>query len=585
MNRSVSPTRRASHRRRERGAVMVLFGLLQLSLLTVAALVVDLGYVRASARRNQSIADLSVLAAGNKLSQGDYTGACVALITTLNVNASGMSPINASDFCAQAGNDVSKTQCSLPGTGLTQAKPKVTVGGYTIEVHFPVPSSEIWNVRYGAGLNDGQLCQRMRLLVTTHEPVFFGGVVGSKGHNVTRTATVRSKTDARERIPALWLLDPYGCGVLSASGGSQVIVGLTSPTVVPGIIKLDSDGSACSSNQKTISSTGTSTLIKAVPSSGTPKGVISLFGLPPGATTCVDPICDAADVAGGRLVPQPQGSTERATRAPVDWRYNCKASYPNYHGLAMEPCSATTPKYFDNLRTAVGTSGNPSPSTFQRWTTGHSCNPSGTVTVTGNWWVDCPSGLSIGNGTTLTFADGNVIMDSGLTMTGGVLNVNTGSVKPSLPSTCLAPMVTTPCLTESSPSAAFVYVRSGNWDITGGTINLNRTMVYQSNGYVKVASATPNWTAPTEGPFAQLSLWSEKSSNKFQINGGAGVSLEGIFFTPEADPLSLSGSGDWGQLRAQFISYRVSVSGGATLTMSPDESMISLPPTSNALIR
>ena len=43
---------------------MVLFGLLQLALLTVAALVIDIGYVRASARRNQSIADLSVLAAG-----------------------------------------------------------------------------------------------------------------------------------------------------------------------------------------------------------------------------------------------------------------------------------------------------------------------------------------------------------------------------------------------------------------------------------------------------------------------------------------------------------------------------------------
>ncbi|MEO8693293.1 MAG: pilus assembly protein TadG-related protein [Acidimicrobiales bacterium] len=588
MRRSSSPIRRDARQRGQRGAVMVLFAMLQLALLTVAALVIDIGSVRASARRNQSIADLSVLAAGNKLSQGDYTGACVALITTLNVNAAGMSAINASDFCAQAGNDVSKTQCSLPGTGITQAKPKVTVGGYTIEVHFPVPSSEIWNVHYGVGLNDGQLCQRMRLLVTTKEPVFFGGVVGSKGHFVTRTATVRAKTDARERIPALWLLDPYGCGVLSASGGSQVIVGLTSPPnpkVVPGIIKLDSDGSACSSNQETISSTGTNTLIQAVPSSGTAKGVISLFGLPPGATTCVDPICDAADVAGGRLGPQPQGSTERATRAPVDWRYNCKASYPSYHGLAMEPCSATTPKYLDNLRTAVGTSGNPSASTFQRWTTGHSCNPSGTVTVTGNWWVDCPSGLSVGNGTTLTFADGNVIMDNGLSMTGGVLNVNTANGTSSLPSACVAPTVITPCIDKSSQNAAFLYARSGNWDITGGTINLNRTMVYQSSGYVKVASATPNWTAPTEGPFAQLSLWSEKSSNKFTINGGAGVSLEGIFFTPEADPLSLSGSGNWGQLHAQFISYRVAVSGGGTLTMSPDESMISLPPTSNALIR
>jgi len=71
-----------------------------------------------------------------------------------------------------------------------------------------VPASEIWDKHYGDGLNDGQPCQRIRLLVTTREPVFFGGVVGSKGQSVTRTATLRAKTDARDRIPALWLLTP-----------------------------------------------------------------------------------------------------------------------------------------------------------------------------------------------------------------------------------------------------------------------------------------------------------------------------------------------------------------------------------------
>ena len=573
---------------------MVLFAMLQLALLTVAALVVDIGFVRATARRNQSIADLAVLAGGNKLSLGDYTGACVAVITTLNVNVSEMAPIDANAFCSQASNDVSKTQCSLPGVGLAQARPKVVTGAYTVEMHFPVPDSEIWNTKFGDGLNDGRICQRMRLLVTTHEPVFFGGVVGSKGHSVTRSATLRSKIDPRERIPALWLLDPHGCGVLTASGGSQVIVGLVDtsvnpPEIDPGVIKLDSDGSTCSSNQETISSTGTNTLIEAVPttpSADSPAGMISLFGLPPGATLCADPICDVADVAGGRLVPQPTGSTERATRGPVDWRYNCKSSYPIYHGLAIAPCTDTTPPYLDYLRTAVGTSGNPMSTAYQKWSTGHSCNPSGTVSVTGNWWVDCPSGLSIGNGTTVSFLNGNVVMDNGLTMTGGVLNVNTG-LRPgsTFPSACVAPNVTTPCLDASSENGSFVYSRSGNWDITGGTINLKRTFVYQSSGYVKVASATPNWTEPLEGPFSQLALWSEKSSNKFQINGGAGVSLEGIFFTPEADALSLSGSGDWGQLHAQFISYRVAVSGGGVLKMSPDKSMIALPPTNNALIR
>jgi hypothetical protein len=575
--------RRPQRHRSERGAAMVLFGLLQLSLLTVAAIVVDIGYVRASARRNQSIADLAILAAGNKVSQGDYLGACEAVITTLNANARGMTPINANSFCTQAGNDVTKTVCSLPGTGIGQAKPKVTSGGFTIELHFPVPLSEIWSTQYGAGLNDGLPCQRMRLLVTTKEPVFFGGVVGSKGQQVTRSATLRSKTDPRERIPALWLLDPYGCTPLGVSGGSNVTVGTTSPVLVPGVIKLDSDGSACSSNQNTIVASGTGTLIQAIPTSGTPKGLISLYALPPGATTCAPPACDPADVAGGRLVPQPQGSTERATRGPVDWRYNCKSSYPAYHGLAISSCTDGNPKYIDNLRSEIGTSG--AVAGFTRWSSSYSCNPSGTVTTPpGNWWIDCNGGLSIGNGTTLTIT-GNVVMDKSLSMTGGAFNVRGDTGTTNLPSSCLAPSSFATCLDDSSTKAAFIYMRDGSWDVTGGTIDLVHVAVIQQNGYIKISSATPNWTAPTEGPFSQLSLWSEKSSNKYQINGGAGVSLEGIFFTPEADPLSLSGGGDWGQLQAQFISYRVAVSGGGTLTMAPNESMISLPPTNNVLIR
>lgn len=580
------PTRSPKRpQRRERGAALVLFGMLQLALLTVAALVVDIGYVRAAARRNQSIVDLSILAAGNKLSESDYLAACVNVINTLNVNARQMPVIDATAFCTQGGNDVTKTVCSLPGTGLGQAKPKVTSGAYTVELHFPVPLSEIWNSKYGDGLKDGQPCQRMRLLLTSKEPAFFGGVAGSKGHSVVRSATLRSKTDPRERVPALWLLDPYGCTPLAASGGSRVTVGVTSPTVVPGIIKLDSDGSACSSNQNTISSTGASTLIQAVPTSGSPRGMISLFGLPPGATSCVAPICDMADVSGGRLVPQPTGSTERATRAPVDWRFNCKSSYPSYHGLAIDGCTEGNPTYLDTLRTTMGTTG--TPSGFKRWTTnGYSCNPSGAVTVpVDNWYIDCNGGLSIGNGTTLTFEGGNIVMDKGLTMTGGVFNVNSTVNADDLATTCAPLTFTSSCFTSSSEDAAFIYMRDGSWDITGGVLNLHRVSVFQQNGYVKVSSATPNWTAPTEGPFAQLSLWSEKSSNKFQINGGAGISLEGIFFTPEADPLSLSGGGDWGQLSAQFISYRVAVSGGGTLTMAPNESMISLPPNNNVLIR
>jgi hypothetical protein len=419
--------------------------------------------------------------------------------------------------------------------------------------------------------------------------VFFGGVAGSHGLSATRSATVHSGGGTQKKVPALWLLDPYGCISLKASGGSQLTVGVTTPSTIPGIIEIDSDGSSCNNNQYTVSAGGSNTKIQAVPTSGNPAGEISLFALATGATACSAPACDAGDVAGGRLLTQPVSAAERATRAPVDWRYNCKSGYPAFHGIAIANCGAATPPYIDGLKTAVGTSGNPSPSSYQRWTTtGHSCNPSGTTTVAGNWWVDCGGGLSIGNGTTVTFASGNVVFDGGLSMNGGVLNLNSpANPAPTLTASCRPPNVTTPCISTSSAGAAFAYVRAGDWNITGGVLTAYHVAVYQAAGYLKVAGgAPPTWLAPTEGPFASLALWSEQSSNKFQMNGGAGVQLSGVFFTPEATPFSLAGGGNWGQLNAQFISYQLAVSGGGSLAITPDPfNFISLPPRAGVLIR
>ena len=572
----------------EDGAFLVLWALLLVAMVVMVGFVVDLGSLRSAARRNQSVADLAALAGAKNLGAGNYAAACQDAINYVNVNVPNGPAINAVNFCAQIGNNVSQTVCSPPNT-LAEAQPAITSGSYTVSVHFPVPDSELADTHFtGTGLNDGTPCQRMRVIVTSAEPVFFAGVVGSHGTSATRSATVHTGAGTQKKVPALWLLDPYGCVALKASGGSRLTVGVTTPSTVPGYIEIDSDGSSCNNNQFTVSSGGSNTLVQAVPTSGASAGEISLFSLAPGATTCSAPACDAGDVAGGRLAPQPVSAPERATRAPVDWRYNCKSTYPTFHGIPIAKCDATTPPYIDNLRTAVGASGNPSAATYQRWTTtGHSCNPSGTTTVAGNWWVDCSGGLSIGNGTTVTFSGGNVVFDGGLSMNGGALNLNTANPAPTLTASCLPPSVTTPCIATSSSGAAFAYVRAGDWNMTGGVLTANHVAVYQAAGYLKVAGgAPPTWLAPTEGPFASLALWSEQSSNKFQMNGGAGVLLSGVFFTPEATPFSLTGGGNWGQLNAQFISYQLAVSGGGSLSITPDpNNFISLPPRAGALIR
>jgi Flp pilus assembly protein TadG len=570
--------------RGERGAVLVITALMLTSLLGVAAILVDLGRVRANARVDQSVVDLAALAAGRKLGLNKPEDACRDAVTYLNANADLSSTINANAFCNQGGHQVASTTCH--GGALAQARPSTTVDGATIALHYPVPDAEILDSRLGSGhVNDGTPCQRMRLQITTTAQTLFAGVIGTDTVGSTRSATVRPNPSRRGLTPALWLLDPQDCVALSVSGGSKLTLGATTPEVVPGIMSIDSDGSRCSSNQHTLSSTGAGSQLVGIP---TADALIQLFALPDAATVCSAPACDPADVTGGRVSPQPVPLGDRSTRAPVDWVYNCKVSYPNFHGIPINGCpdAPGLPSHLDLLRTAVGTAGAPTVGGFQRWTSSYSCNPSGAVTVTGNWWVDCGT-LQIGNGTDVRFSGGNVVFDGGLSMTGGSLRMNDANPVPTLPNACVAPSVTTPCLGNTSAGATLAYVRGGDWNITGGTIALSHTMLYLHAGYLKVAGgAPPTMHAPTEGPFAGLALWAETPSNKFQINGGAGVSLKGAFFAPEAAPFSLSGGGVWGQQNAQFITYQMAIGGGSVLAMAPDpDTSIQAPIRAGMLIR
>jgi len=376
----------AARRDDERGVTMVLFALMLIVMLGLAAIVVDEGQARASRRDAQSISDMAALGAGESLSNGSPSLACQDAIKYVNSNVN--LSITASSFCAQSGNNVALTTCSAGGT-LAQAKPTTTVGKYTITVVYPVLTSDISDSHFsgGAGINDGSACERMGVKVAINNQAVFGKVLGNSAIQTSRMAVVKVATGDQGETPSLWLLDPFNCTSLAASGGSHITVGdTTASPVIPGLITIDSDGTGCSGGQTTISSS-TSSVISAVPTSGGSAGKISLYALPSSATSCTGHACDPANVSAGALAPQPKSSDSRATRAPVDWKYNCKTGYPSYHGISIADCTdtATTSPYIDNLSTAIGTSG--LPSGYQRWTTtGHSCNvASGTTTVSGNW--------------------------------------------------------------------------------------------------------------------------------------------------------------------------------------------------------
>lgn len=581
----------------ERGMVLVLFAALMVALLGMSAIVVDLSQQRSSRRSAQSIADLAALGGGKSLSAGDPGQACFDVITYLNINVKDLSPkIDAAGFCTQPGHHVAFTNCNLTG-GAVQAKPTETVGRYRVTVMYPVLDSDMTDARYtGKGKRDGSACQRMGVRVEITDNAYFGRVLGTSSLQVSRLAVVKMSNSRGSRIPALWLLDPYGCTALTISGGSQLTLGDTSVSPpIPGVATIDSDGTQCSQNQHTLSSTGSSTFINAIPTTGINPGVISIYALPIDAETCVGTACDQADVNGGRISPQPVPAMERATRAPIDWRYNCKRgpnvftpAYPPYHGVPMGDCpvDVNLPPFVDQFTAAVGTSGQPVSSSFAKWTDTKSCNvPTGLVEVHGNSWVNCNQ-LSIGAGTDLVF-HGNVVFDGTVKMTGGSIRFNPPNPldMANLPTGCLM-VVDVGCLGNHSENAAWAYFRNGDLNITGGAVRLDHTLVFQKGGAIKdTGGVAPVWSPPTEGPFKSLSLWSEAHTG-YTVAGGGGLDLRGVFFTPEADPFKITGGGGVNQQHAQFVSYHLDLSGSGELKLAPDlEEYVAIPPKAGTLIR
>ncbi len=583
------------------GVVLPLMALAVSALLIVTAFVIDLGYMRGGARVDQALADVAALAASEDLENQRYVDACESMIDYLNRNAHDMPTIDGGDFCTE----MSSTVCT--DGALVQATPSVTAGKYTVGIEFPVPDEPGPYPAMGAGIEDGPPCDRMRLTVNSVEPAFFGGVVGESDYTVTRSATLRAGPGEHSKAPALWLLEPYGCTALATSGaGTSIVVGdMSAVPPIEGLITVDSNATqtngsgGCSGGSTAIDvSQGTlHALPTSVPTGSDQElGEIRLFAMRRFQTACQIPACDPADVAAGRLAPTPFHVPRRATRGPVDHRWNCKTGYPDYDvgtagfdGIDIADCPKATeiPPYIDLLRTLVGTSGAPIGfSTFPRaGVPTDSCNVSGTVVLpAGNWFVNCNT-LNVSGGNAITFSGGNVVTKGGVTSTGnGAIAINNNNPASSLPGSCLPAIGFSMC-TSSSSNAAWFYMRGGDLDVKG-PFTAHDTMMYFHDGVIKLTGGGSfTWTSPTEGPFKGLSAWAEKGGS-YQITGGGIVKMAGAFFTPFANAMTISGNGVWDVRGAQFISRRLTASGGANLTMAPNAiSAIVLPPREGFLIR
>ena len=231
--------------------------------------------------------------------------------------------------------------------------------------------------------------------------------------------------------------------------------------------------------------------------------------------------------------------------------------------------TATRSPYIDNLTSLYGDAsdiGSNPGGTFSRWTDTHDCayQPSDPdVAVSGDWWIDCPGGLTINNN--VTFSGGSIVSDGPIDVGGGSLTINGGS----------------------SIVDEIMYIRSGRlYKVAQASISMTQTFVYLDDGWIDFGggSGSLTWIAPIGGTanvtasrFEDLALWSE-SREVHKLGGQAGNELEGTLFTPNADPFVLTGQAGQFQTAAQFLTRRLEVGGQGEVTMHPDPDRITLIP-------
>lgn len=565
--------------RSERGATMLLVAAGLLLLIGIAAMVVDLGGLRFDRRADRLATDAAATAGAAAIdpfagSQADTACQDAWDYLLLNLEDEGTAP--ASPNCATfAGSCVPTTARQETGSA----------GPYTVTFTHPVPDGH--PLMGGQAPNadfDGAPCQRFGVELNRVRDFAFAGALGSDSGSTTvrSVARIGAGRGKGEVVPLL-LLEPIGCDALFTSGQGGITVTYFEDS--PGFIVVDSNGSkvnnpnrCANANEFTIDAKGNENgWIRAIPTpDGVPSAILS-FALSgrPGAQAArshdpgdlIDPVSDY-DVSDPpesrfRLYPRPQGVSRRITRAPIDWRYNCKPSYPGYPvdptdpglgSIPIEGCSGSSGAHIDALVSTYGT-GNPSLGITNR-IEGAECVPTTDRTYVGDWHVDCPGGFIIGNdpitgtGLTVSFSGGNVVFEGSIDLRSfGNLNVN-----------------------ADLGGDRVVYVRNG--DIikrAQASIAMHQTFVYLENGVIDLVGGVGGltWTAPLDGDFEDLALWSE-SFEVHQIGGQAGNTLTGTFFTPMANPFTLTGQGGQFQTDAQFLTRRLEVKGQGEVRMRPD---------------
>lgn len=588
------PTWRLAHDG-DRGAALVFTAGAMALILMVAAIVVDLAAARGDRASNQVTADAASTAGAAALAVGGGLEGCQAALDYVEAHVGGaLTGSSCTGFPATC----SPATATITTTG--------TIDGLTVVIRHPVEDADPLMTPGGIGAgsqvvngDDGDRCERIGVEIREDRSTLFAGIVGYGSqsttiHSVAKTAISR----ANSRPVNLLILERHECDAVTMSGagsgsGGIVLAAVNNPvsgTVDPGLLAIDSDGTVNCGSDGTIDVDGSSALIRAdgpagcageLTPAGSGNGCGQIQTFAPGPPGCLKPACSSS----GTVAPSPEQTNERLTRAPVDWRYNCKTGYPAVMDIEGCPFTGASDPYIDQLVAAVGAPA--TPAGFQSYVgAGFPCTIDGTTgtTVTvpeGNWHVDCDLIVK----RNLVFVGGNLVLD------GNLVVESSGFIKVNDANTATYDWTSGSALdhTEHSADAAYLFMRNGALTKSGGgSISLQATTLYLSPTSRVVMSGgagSVTWIAPEAGPFEDLAMWSEGTADH-NFAGQAALNLEGAFFAPVAR-VTYAGNGSQNQVAAQFISEKLAVSGQGFLVIkpSPDRSVQLPPPARSVLIR
>lgn len=555
-------------RKNEDGAVLVFTTIVLIVMLGISAIVIDGGALRSYRDDGRAAADLAAVAAARTLSTSGGTGgvaACAQAVAYTNANLqTNFVSSNCGVFAGACDPSTSRTATMTDGqktlkitNPVTNSSPYMqtsTVGGPTQSARAAI---------------DGQPCERIAVSITQTLPYKFAKIIGvSSGSTTTWATALATNRGGTGGAPAaLIVLESSACNALTVSGQAHVVVQGSGTS--PAVIVVDSSGTGgsganrCQVGRYTIDAVGTSNASIEAQTNGTTIGMISLYALAAnqGTTAAFDP----TDVAGGLVAPQPVSENAPVTRSVVDDRFNCSTVGRDGIAGTTDDCQGATSSTgtIDQLRAQYGGSGAPSGAAIYPRSSmpTDSCNLSSSATPVvlpyGNWFVNCPSGLSISN--SFTMLGGNIV-------TAGSVNVGSqGSLT----------------VNPNGLQRTNLFMRAG--DLTKGaqaTVSMTRTTAIIQSGVISLGggSGTARWTPPDDpsDPLRGLSLWSE-GSNDHLIGGQSNLTLRGVYFTPNAT-MVFTGQGGQYQTAAQFISNRLDVKGQGTLTIQPDPTLVVLIP-------